>query len=128
VLKKDIFHYEHDYKIFVGKILKYKSRYPTEVLAFCLMPNHFHFLLRETGEETPLIPIFMQQLQSSYAKYYAEKYNHSGKLFQGTYKNKLINDDKYYLDVVNYIINNPVKNNLVESSDQWKFKYLKGHL
>lgn len=128
VLKKDIFHYTEDYKIFTGKMIKYGRRYPIDMLAYCLMPNHFHFLIKETGKENPFIPLFMQQLQNSYAKFYATKYNHSGKLFQGTYKNKLINDEKYYWDVINYIMNNPVKNGLVSSGDKWKFKYLKGDL
>lgn len=86
------------------------------------MPNHFHFLLQEIGFENPFIPRFMQQLQNSYAKYYSQKYSHSGRVMQGTYKSKQIKNEKHYYEVFEYIHDNPIKAQLVNKKGQWEFK------
>ncbi len=128
VMKKIIFHEDHDYKFFLEKISHYHNKYPIEMIAFSILPNHFHFVIKETGESKPWTPSFMQQLQNSYAKYYAQKYNHPGKLFQGTYKSKSIASDKHLNDTLSYVLENPVKHGLVERMSLWKWSHLKGNL
>ncbi len=128
VMKKIIFHEDQDYKVFIGKIIKYINKYPTELIAFTVLPNHFHFVIRETGQSKPWTPSFMQQLQNSYAKYYAQKYGHPGKLFQGTYKSKFIASEKHLNDTLAYVLENPVKHGLVEKMSLWKWSHLKGNL
>ena len=72
-----------------------------EVLAFCLMPNHYHLLLRQLVENG--IPLFMQKLGSGYAGYFNLVYKRVGSLFQGTYKARHINNDAYYKIILLYI-------------------------
>lgn len=128
VLKKIIFHEDNDYKFFLERISHYQKKYPVEIIAFSVLPNHFHFIVKETGQSNPWTPLFMQQLQNSYAKYYIKKYDHPGKLFQGTYKSKLISSEKHLNDTLAYVLENPVKHGLVKQMSLWKWNYLKGNL
>ncbi len=76
-----------------------------DIVAYCLMPNHFHFLIRQNSDLP--ISIFMNRLFSSYVKYFNAKYNTAGSLFQDTYKAKIILDDTYLTYASAYIHNNP---------------------
>lgn len=77
------------------------------MIAYCLMKNHFHFLLRQNSN----IPIstFMLRLSTSYAKYFNIKYGEVGSLFQDRFKAKLVETDEYLLHLSRYIHQNPIK-------------------
>ncbi len=78
-----------------------------DIGVYCLMPNHFHLLIKIKNKNNAII--FLQRLQLSYSKYFNIKYNRSGVLFQGKYKARHItknNDLKYNFS---YIHLNPVK-------------------
>jgi len=72
-----------------------------KVLAYCLMPNHFHLLLEEIREDG--ISKFMSRFSDSFTKYTNTKRNESGRLFQGPYQSKIIKDEKYFQYVDTYI-------------------------
>lgn len=76
-----------------------------ELVNFCLMPNHFHLLLREVKEGG--ISKYMQRLQNAYTKYINTKYNRSGHLLQGAYKAVLIENNEQLLYVSSYVHKNP---------------------
>lgn len=76
-----------------------------KLLAFCLMPNHFHLLLKQTGEND--LSEFMKCLATSYSIYFNRKNKRVGSLFQGTYRAILIKDDDYLLHLSRYIHLNP---------------------
>ncbi|MCL5969892.1 MAG: transposase, partial [Patescibacteria group bacterium] len=85
---------------------EYKDKFGVTVLGYCLMPNHFHFLVKQ---DTDLpITFFMLRLGTSYAKYFNIKYDQVGSLFQGRFKAKLIESDEYLLQVSRYIHRNPI--------------------
>ena len=75
------------------------------ILCYCLMPNHFHFLIRQNTE----LPIgeLINKVITSYAKYFNSKYKRVGNLFQDTFKAKEIDTDSYLTYVTAYIHNNP---------------------
>jgi len=77
-----------------------------EILAFCLMPNHFHLLLKQRGEGN--IIKFMQKLGAGYANYFNQKYKRSGALFQGRYKLLLLNSESHFVHLPYYIHFNPL--------------------
>jgi len=89
-----------------------KDRCLVEIIAFCLMPNHFHFLLRQLQERG--ISDFIRRLQNSYARYFNTKYHRSGALFQAMFKAVRIETDEQLLHVSRYIHLNPVSAFLVE--------------
>lgn len=86
----------------VEEILKDRQ---VELVSFCLMPNHFHLIVRELHEGG--ISKYMQRLQNAYTKYFNTKYNKSGHLFQSSYKSKVILDDLYLMHLSAYIHKNP---------------------
>ncbi len=78
-----------------------------EIGAYCLMPNHFHFLIRETIERG--IARFMQKLCTGYTMYFNTKHERTGALLAGTFKSKHAPDDTYLKYLVSYIHLNPAK-------------------
>ncbi|TSC87232.1 MAG: putative transposase [Parcubacteria group bacterium Gr01-1014_8] len=85
-----------------------------DICAHCLMPNHFHLMLREIRNGG--ISRFMQKLQTGYTMYFNTRQKRSGVLFQGKYKATHVADDRYFKYLVSYIHLNPVK--LIEPT--WK--------
>jgi len=78
-----------------------------DVLSYCLMPNHFHLLLRQKTENG--ISQFMKKISTAYSMYFNTKYDHSGVLFQGRFKSQHVNRDSYLQCLFAYIHLNPLK-------------------
>lgn len=76
-----------------------------ELVAFCIMPNHFHLILKELEEDS--IAAYMQRVLTAYAKYHNTKYEKSGHVFQGPYGAVHIEDDRQLLYLSAYIHRNP---------------------
>ena len=131
--KMRLFRDVHDYARFLNKIIEFQERLPVEILAYCIMPNHFHFVFREPDDdlksvlreqEGPAKSVtahFLHLLQNAYAKYFGAKYGFTGRVFQGTYKNKHVTDDGYYDTVVAYIHDNPVRKKLADRPEEWGY-------
>jgi putative transposase len=75
--------------------------------SYCLMPNHFHILIKEKVEGG--VSNFMQKLSTAYAMYYNKKYKRTGSLFEGKFKSKHIDTDVYFKYLFSYIHLNPIK-------------------
>ena len=103
--------------------LNRKTREPlVEIIAFCLMPNHYHFILRQIKDGG--IIKFMQKFGTGYTMYFNKKNKRDGVLFQGKFKAILVDSDKYFLPLLNYIHLNPVE--LTEP--KWKEEGIKDRL
>lgn len=76
-----------------------------ELLAYCLMPNHFHLLIKQTDALS--IDQFMNSLSTRYSMYFNRRYNRVGHLFQGTYKAVLVESEPQLLHLSRYIHKNP---------------------
>jgi len=68
---------------------------------FSLMPNHYHFLLEQTGEQG--VSKFMQRLGNGYTQYFNKRHDRSGSLFQSSYQVKHVDNDTYFLELSRYI-------------------------
>ena len=88
------------------------------------MPNHFHIFLKQTTDEF-LISLFISSLLNSYVKSINQKYEHSGTLFESKTKSKQIEDETYFIWIIKYILENPVKANLAENINDWEFSNAK---
>ena len=78
-----------------------------DIGAYCLMPNHFHLLVREKGEGD--ISHFMQKLMTGYTMYFNTRHERSGALMQGKFKSSYVDTDRYLKYLFSYIHLNPVK-------------------
>ncbi len=76
-----------------------------DLLSYCLMPNHFHFLLRQNSSR--VISEFIRSLCASYVMYFNKKYDRVGALFQGVFKAIDVDNEDYLLWVSRYIHRNP---------------------
>jgi putative transposase len=88
--------------------LKIKRGEPLVAIgAFCLMPNHFHFLVKEIREKG--LSKFMEKLTTGYSSYFNKKHDRVGPLFQGRFKAEHVDEDEYLKYLYSYIHLNPVK-------------------
>ncbi len=87
-----------------------------DVLAYCLMPNHFRLVLRQRSDEG--ISTFIKKVGTAYSMYFNTKYEHSGTLFQGRFKSAHLDTDSYFRYIFAYVHLNPLE--LIES--EWKTK------
>jgi len=72
-----------------------------DIFSYCLMPNHFHFLLKEKKENG--ISLFMQKLGNSFGKYFSKKYGNQGSVFAGRFKTVAIENNKQIANIMGYI-------------------------
>ncbi len=120
IAKRVIFKMPTDYFFFMLKIEKYKLKYNIDITKYCLMPNHFHFLIN-AGSKPKKISTFMKCIKTSYAYFFNKKYKQSGHVFQGTFHANPIVSVKQMHDTIEYIKNNPVKKGLIDKAEDWPY-------
>ena len=99
-----MFYTEEDRVEYLKKLAIYVNEFSTTVYAYCLMDDHVHFLIK--AENNDLSKLF-QRLGTSYASYFIRKYEHVGHVFQNRFKSEPVNDEKYFLAALRYILKNP---------------------
>ena len=92
-----------------------------EILAFCLMSNHFHLLLKQTAEQG--IKMFLSNVQNGYAKFFNTRHSRFGALFQAMFKAVRIENDEQLLHVSRYIHFNPITAYLVEKENLLSYQW-----
>ena len=116
--RQDIFADEEDIQRLIETIIRFKDVSKYELFAYCIMSNHVHFLIRESGEP---ISNAIKRISSSYVYWYNKKYERCGHLFQERFKSEAVNSDEYFLTVLRYIHQNPIKAGM--SKDIAKYKW-----
>lgn len=115
--KARVYHSEDDYRAFTQLIGRACERTPMRVLAYCLMPNHFHLVLWPTGDGD--LSRWMQWLLTAHVRHYHKKRGTSGRVWQGRFKAFPIQDDGHLLTVLRYVERNPLRANLVARVEEW---------
>ena len=111
---QNIFEEQEDYYQFLTTLdVMAQSLY-----AYCLMSNHIHLLIRER-EDT--IGMAIKRIASSYVYYYNHKYSRDGHLFRERFKSEPVNDMSYFLTLLRYIHQNPVKAGIVEHVKDYEY-------
>lgn len=90
-----------------------------DILCYCLMPNHFHFLIKQLQDNG--VSIFLSQISNSYTKYFNTKYTRVGALLQGAFKAVRIETEAQLIHVSRYIHLNPVVSGLVKKPEEYKW-------
>lgn len=121
--KREIFLGVNNYRFFLKKIRLLKVKFNLNIIAYCLMPNHFHLLVRQNSEVT--IAKWIQKVLSGYVQAFNKQNNRKGTLFEGSTKSRVINKDNYLYDIIHYIHFNPVKAKLVSDPADWSYSSYK---
>jgi REP element-mobilizing transposase RayT len=109
-----------DYKGYYLTSLKTaREKFPVGILAFCVMGNHAHILLRIKKHEH--LSAFMRYANAEYARYYNRMNKRVGYVFRDRFKSEVIKNVKYLVYCLAYIQNNPVKASIVEKAEDYKF-------
>lgn len=114
-----IFREATNYQLVLKRLKESTDELSVAVIAYCLMPNHYHFLLRQDGlHAAGLVP---QRVFNSYTKAFNKRYNRTGTLFEGRFKAIHIDREGYLLHLCRYIHANPVKDGMVTRLEDWPY-------
>lgn len=118
--RNDIFRDETDYELYLNYLNEameyYKNKY--KIIAYVLMTNHVHIMIGTTDKD---VSDFIKRVHSRYAWNFNKKYKYIGHLFQDRYRGELIENDRYMLEVSRYVHLNPVRANMVEKPEEYKW-------
>lgn len=120
--QQNIFADDEDHEKFMAILATYRKKIGYEIYAYCLMGNHVHLLIKE-GKE--ILSNTMKRIGASYVHWYNWQYNRKGHLFQDRYKSEAVEDDAYFLTVLRYIHQNPLKAGLVDDIASYKWSSYK---
>ncbi|NVJ46546.1 MAG: transposase [Cytophagia bacterium] len=123
---------DEDYIYFLGRTKAWIAE-SADILAYCIMPNHFHFLIHANYKSTERLKVGslslsrvsngFRLLQSQYAQYFNRKYGRLGSVFRPKIKWKVLDSftNDYVTNCFNYIHNNPIEAGLSPSPKSWKY-------
>lgn len=117
---------EKELKQAIRKKLAQENDVLVEIVAYCLMPTHFHLILKQTTENG--ITKYISRVSNSFSKYFNARHHRQGPLWTGHFKSVLIEDDQQLLHLSRYIHLNPTSANLVENPKKWLFSSMGEYL
>ena len=124
VNKQRIFEDDDDYGKFLTVLRKYQPICGYRIIAYCLMSNHIHLLIKPG--EIPLSRIF-QRVIPSFVYWYNKRYERVGSLFQSRFRSRPVNTISQLLTVIRYIHQNPIKAAICERPEQYRYSSYKNY-
>ena len=116
--KQDVFITDGDRNLFLATVAEMGERFEIDVFAYVLMDNHYHLLFRTNRAN---LCRSMQWFGATYTKRFNLRHNRSGHLFQGRFKNMLVQNDAYLLQLSYYIHRNPLRAGIVKRLADYKW-------
>ena len=120
--RAEVFHEDGDYAAFLAAMAEASLRRPMRLAAYCLMPNHFHLVLRPHGDGD--LGRWMHWLLTTHVRRYLAHHRRSGHVWQGRYKAFPIQDDGHLATVVRYVERNALRAGLVSRAEDWPWSSL----
>lgn len=114
-----IFEKDEEKLKYLSLIKKYSIENKVSIIAYCIMDNHAHLLLY--ANDSKKISLFMQEINSKYARYYNKKKERVGYVFRNRFESKIMGTELQTLRCIKYIHMNPVKAHIVESEEKYQF-------
>ena len=128
VNQQNIFEEKQDYIKLLETIDNVKKDMHFELYAYCFMSNHVHLVIKEA--EIKDISLIMKRILTKYARWYNIKYKRSGALIANRYKSVPVELDEYFLHLIRYVHQNPLKAGIVENIENYPYssynEYLSG--
>ena len=122
--RQAIFFVRENYLFFLRQWRRYVAP-SCQAIAYCLMPTHYHVLLRVTADG---LSHGMQLMSISYTKAVNKQQNRLGALFQGAFQSRYIERDEYLLHLSRYVHLNPVLAGLAQQPEDWEFSSYREYL
>ena len=119
VNRRKIFFSDGNYKYLKGLLRRNVPKYEVNIVAYCLMPNHYHLLVMPRKDHN--ISKFVQSVFGSYTQSINKQRKRHGHLFQGRFRSVLINKESILLHLARYIHLNPVDAGLVSKPSDWEY-------
>ncbi len=121
-----LFHEVGDYAAFARTLAEAHDQQPLRLLAYCLMPNHFHLVVWPEEDGHALVSRFMQWLTATHAqRWHLHRGNvGTGPIYQGRYKAFPVSTDRYFYTLMRYVERNALRANLVTRAEQWRWSSL----
>jgi putative transposase len=120
-----IFRAPSDYDVFRITLRRAVDRYGLRVHAYVLMDNHFHLMV--TPQSEGALPRAMQSIGRRYVRFFNDRYERTGGLWEGRYKIALLHDERYWLTCLRYVELNPVRAGLVSSPAHYRWSSYRAH-
>ena len=116
-----LFHKDGDYQAFEDIVAETLEKRPMRICGFCLMPNHWHFVL--WPEKNGQLAAFMQRLTITHARRWQEHRRRVGygHLYQSRYKSFPVQSDDYFYHVIRYVERNALRAELAERAEEWRW-------
>jgi putative transposase len=124
VARLPLFSKEADYRAFERVLAEAHERFPVEIMAYCVMPNHWHFVLRPTQDGQ--LTDFLRWLAHTHTMRWHSHFQTrgTGHLYQGRFKAFPVEDDEHFYTVVRYVERNALRAGLVKRADAWRWSSL----
>lgn len=114
--RQDIFEDNEDRDRFIQTVAAYKEKNDFKIYGYCLMNNHIHLLIQDDN-----LAVTMRKICASYVYWYNGKHQRIGHLYQDRFKSEVVEKDSYFLTVLRYIHQNPLKAGIVKETADYKW-------
>ena len=114
-----LFNSKENYRYCRKLLRKNALKYDVNIIAYCLMPNHYHMLVFQNREES--LSKYISVMFNAYVQAFNKQYHRKGPLFTDRFKNIAVEREEYLYQLCRYIHLNPVKANLVKNPEDWEF-------
>lgn len=114
-----IFFNEENYLFCLQRMKTLRRKHGATIIAYCLMPNHYHFLLRQEGDV--ILSRFVGALFNGYVQAVNRQQGRSGTLFEGRFRHRHVDSERYLIHLCRYIHANPVRAGLVSAPEAWPY-------
>jgi len=123
--KNTIFFDQEDYQGFADDVANIAKPYSIDLAAFCLMPNHWHIVLY--CNDSRLMSEFFRKILNNHTRRHHTKYRTigHGSIYQGRFKSFLIKDELVLNTICEYVLQNPLRADLVTKIEEWPWTFYK---
>ncbi|MBI5779628.1 MAG: transposase [Planctomycetes bacterium] len=124
--REKIFFAEVTREKYLNWLKEYADTWGVKILAYCLMTNHIHLLVKPDKMES--LAKMMQGLNVSYTRYINKRYKRTGRLLEGRYHSCIIDEEPYLWAVARYIEQNPLRAGMVKAPEEYPYSSARAHI
>lgn len=124
--KERVFLDREDYATYLSLLGKYSTEKNVHILAYCLMENHVHLLVRPSEDKA--LPKMMQGVALCYTQFFNRKRKRTGRLWECRYYSTIVDEERYLWAVSRYIETNPVRAGMVATPETYRYSSARAHL